>query len=337
MPPPEPRGRGMRRRDVIAGLVGAAAEWPVVGRAQQGERARRVGMLVAISENDPQAPLRLAAIKDGLNELGWRNNLQLDARFTDGGADKLRRLAVELLALRPDVIFAGNTSSLAPLHRETSSVPLIFAQVEDPVANGFVTSLAKPGGNITGFSNYEDTMPGKWLQLLKELAPHVTRVGFVFDPSNPSGARAISYLNTVAPTLGVEVLAVVANQLSNSEGAIDSLAVRGNAGLIVLGGSATASNRDRIVALSARYKLPAIYPYRYFVASGGLMSYGADTLDLYRRATTYIDRVLKGERPADLPVQQPTKFEYVINLKTARDMSLDMPASLLARADEVIE
>ena len=326
----------IRRRDFIAG-VGATSAWTITARGQVTKPARRIGMLVAIAENDPQASLRVGAIKDGLRDLGWRDNIQLDIRFTDRGADQLRALAVELLALNPDVIFAGNTSSLAPLHRETRTVPLVFAQVEDPVANGFVASLARPGGNVTGFTNFEDTMPGKWLQLLKEFMPNVVRVAFVFDPTNPSGTRSLRFLNTVAPSLGVEVSGAPANDLATLEGVIDSLAAGRNAGLIVLGGSATATYRDRIIALVGRHRLPAIYPYRYFVTSGGLASYGADTLDLYRRAASYIDRILRGEKPADLPVQQPTKFEFVINLKTAKALGLDVPPMLLARADEVIE
>jgi putative ABC transport system substrate-binding protein len=327
----------MKRREFITLLGGAAAVWPLAARAQQAERMRRVGVLVNIAETDRQAPARLAAIRNGLRERGWSDNIQLDVRFSAGDHDRLRVHAAELLTLKPDVIFAGNTSALAAIHRETRSVPVVFAQVEDPVANGFVASLARPGGNMTGFASFEDAMPAKWLEVLKDLAPGVARVGFIYDPTNPAGTRGLRTTTAAARALGVEVSGAAVDNPAAVDKAIDSLAASRGAGLIVLGDATTATHRNRIVAAAVRHRLPAVYPNRYFVASGGLVSYGIDTIDLYRRAMSYVDRILKGEKPADLPVQQPTRFELVINLKAAKAIGLDVPPMLLARADEVIE
>jgi len=297
---------------------------------------RRVGVLIAIAENDPEAARRTAAIQEGLQERGW-TNIHLDIRFNGGGGDRLRAYAAELLELKPDVLFAGNTTALAALHRETSSVPIVFAQVEDPVTSGFVASLARPGGNITGFTNFEESFPVKWLELLKQLAPNVSRVSFIYDPTNPTGPRSLSIIEAGGSSMGVEVTGEAVRDAAGIQRATDTLASRPNGGLLVLGGAATATHRDVLIASAARHRLPAVYPYRYFPASGGLASYGADTIDLYRRSTSYIDRILRGEHPSELPVQQPTKFEIVINLKTAMALGLEVPSTVLARADEVIE
>jgi putative ABC transport system substrate-binding protein len=327
----------LKRREFITLLGGTAAAWPLIARAQQSERVRRVGVLVNIAESDPQAPARLAAIRNGLRERGWSDSLQLDVRFSPADADGLRALAAELLALKPDVIFAGNTSSLGAVHRETRTVPVVFAQVEDPVANGFIASLARPGGNITGFTNFEDAMPAKWLEMLKELAPGIVRIGFLYDPTNPAGLRNLKTIEAAGSLLGVEVSGTAVDSVAAIDSAIASIAAGRAAGLVVLGGATTATHRDRIIALAELYRLPAIYPYRYFVASGGLASYGTDTIDLYRRAMSYVDRILRGEKPAELPVQQPTRFEFLVNLKAAKAIGLEVPPTLLSRADEVIE
>lgn len=326
----------MRRRDFIPLVVGLLSG-PITGYAQQPTKTRRVGVLTGIAESDSETPLRIAALKKGLQENGFGDTVKLDIRAGAGGSDQLQAHAAELVALQPDVLFAGNTAALAALHRQTRTLPIVFAQVTDPVANGFVASLSRPGGNITGFTNFEESMPGKWLELLRGLAPSVNSVGFIYDVANPAGAHAAQLLKTSAPALSIHVVEAPVRDRATIENAIVSLAQHENAGLVVLGSPATAANRDRIIALAQAHRLPAIYPYRYFVASGGLASYGVDTADLYRRAAGYIGRVLKGEKPAELPVQQPNKFELVINLKTARAYGLQVPDKLLALADEVIE
>ena len=323
----------MKRRAFITLLGTAAAAWPLVARAQQ---MRRIGVLVNIAENDPQAPARLAAIRAGLREHGWSNNI-LDVVFSAADASRLRAHAAQLLALKPDVIFAGNTSALAAVHHETRSVPVVFAQVEDPVANGFVASLSRPGGNVTGFANFEDAIPTKWIELIKEFAPGLARVAFIYDPANPAGARNLRTMSTAGWSIGIEVSGASVGNVAAIDQAIGSIAQSHAAGLVVNGGAATATHRDRIIALAERYRLPAIYPYRYFITSGGLACYGVNTIDLYRRAMSYVDRILKGEKPADLPVQQPTRFEFLINLKAAKAIGLDVSPTLLASADEVIE
>jgi putative ABC transport system substrate-binding protein len=325
----------MRRREFIT-LLGGAAAWPLRLEAQQSNRDARVAMLVAIAETDPQAPLRTAAIRDGLRERGW-SEIRIDTRFSAGDAQRLRGYAAELLGLKPDVFFAGNTSALAAVFKETRTLPIVFAQVDDPVASGFVASLSRPGGNVTGFSSFEESFPVKWLELLKQVAPRVSRVSLLYDPANPAGTRSLTIMQTGAASLGIEVTGAAVQDSADIENAINSLTERPNGGLAVLGSPSTAQYRELIVERAARHHLPAIYPYRYFVASGGLISYGIDTLDLYRRATSYIDRILRGEKPANLPVQQPTKFEMVVNLRTARTLGIDVPDKLLAIADEVIE
>ena len=325
----------MKRREFIA-LLGGAGTLPVCARAE-GVQLRRIAVLVAIAENDPEAPRRISALRGGLQERGWVNNIHLETRFSAGSGERLRAYAAELVELKPDIIFAGNTTALGALHRETRSIPIVFAQVEDPVAGGFVASLARPGGNITGFTNFEETFPIKWLELLKQLAPNVSRVAFIYDPGNVTGPRSLAIIRSGAPSIGVEVTGAAVRDAAGIQEAIDTLASRPNGGILVLGGAATATHRDLIITSAAHRRLPAVYPYRYFVTSGGLASYGVDTVALYRQSASYIDRILKGERPAELPVQQPTKFEIVINLKIANALNLKISPAVLARADEVIE
>jgi putative ABC transport system substrate-binding protein len=329
----------MRRREFITLLGGAAAVWPLVARAQQPERMRRVGVLIAIAENDPQAPPRVAAIKNGLRERGWIDgrNVRLDFRFSGEDAENLRVIASELVGLNTDAIFVGNTTALAAVHRETRTIPIVFAQVDDPVRGGFVASLARPGGNVTGFALFEETIAVKWLELVKQIAPSVARVAIIYDPANPSWSGYLRTIEAGAPSFGVQVLGSAVRDADELQRAIDSFAGEPNGGLIVLAGPVTATYREQIIGLAVRHRLPAVYPYRYFVTAGGLASYGADNIDLYRRAMSYVDRILKGEKPAELPVQTPTKYELVINLKTAKVLGLDLPISLLARTDEVIE
>ena len=337
-------GRGrmaihLRRREFIFTLGGAAAAWPPAARAQQVERMRRIGVLLVLAENDPEAQRRIAIIQKGLQEFGWIDgrNVRIDFRWTSGDPDRLRAHAKELVGLSPDVILCGSTGALAALHRETRTVPIVFAQVTDPVGAGFVASVAHPGGNITGFAQYEVGIGVKWLELLKQIAPGVSRVEIIFDPANPLAAEFIRLMETGAPSLAVQVSSSGIRNSADIERAINALADQHNGGLIVLTSPLTAVHRDVIIGLAARHRLPAVYGLRYFVESGGLASYGIDNNDLYRRAVHYVDRILKGEKPADLPIQFTTKFELVINLKTAKALGLDVPIPVLARTDEVIE
>ena len=296
-----------------------------------------MGVLMLIAEDDPQGQARIGALRQGLQELGWSEgrNIRIDYRLTaDQG--RARAYASELLDLNPDVIFAGTPPAVAALKEATRTVPIIFAQVPDPIALGFVTSMARPGGNITGFSLYEFTIGVKWLELLKQIAPGVARVSVVYSPATPSWVGYLTAVETGAAPLGIQLSAAPARDAAEIERAIVAVATEPNAGLLVLPGPLIA-DRELIVNLAARYRLPAVYPYRFFVATGGLASYGADNVDLYRRAASYVDRILKGEKAAVLPVQAASKFELVINLKTAAALGLDPPVSLLARTDEVIE
>jgi putative ABC transport system substrate-binding protein len=327
------------RRKFLATLGGAAAAWPLVARAQQGERVRRIGVLMVLAENDPEAQRRIAIIQKGLQEFGWIDgrNIRIDFRWTAGDSDRLRTHAKELVGLSPDVILSGSTAALAALHRETRTVPIVFAQVTDPVGAGFVASLAHPGGNITGFANYEVGIGVKWLELLKQIAPDVSRVEIIYDPANPLAAELIRSIDTGAPSLAVQVSSSAIRNSADIERAINALADQRNGGLVVFATPLTGVHRDVIIGLAARHRLPAVYGFRYFVESGGLASYGIDNNDLYRRAVSYVDRVLKGEKTADLPIQYATKFELVINLRTAKALGLDVPIPVLARTDEVIE
>jgi putative ABC transport system substrate-binding protein len=329
----------MRRRDFITLLGGAAATWPLAARAQQGERVRRVGVLTNLASDDPEAQVRNTAFAQALAQLGWAvgQNLQIEHRWAAGDAERIRRYAAELIALTPDVMLATGAAGVAPLLQATRTVPIVFVLVPDPVGAGFVDSLARPGGNATGFVQFEYGISGKWLELLKEIAPGVTRVAVLRDPAIAAGQGQVAAIQAVAPSFGVEVTPINVRDTGEIERAIAAFARTSREGLIVTASALTLFHRDLIVALAARYKLPTVYVQRLFVAGGGLISYGADVVDQYRRAANYVDRILKGEKPANLPVQAPTKYELVINLKTARALGLDVPSSLLARADEVIE
>ncbi len=327
----------MRRREFIT-LVGGATVWPVVARAQQGERVRRVGVIMAIAEGDQQAKDRMVALNRGLQDLGWVDgrNVRIDMRL-GSGTDNLRRNIAALVALAPDVLLSSGTASLGPLMEATRTIPVVFVNVADPVGAGYVESLAQPGGNVTGFLQSEYSLSGKWPELLKQIAPDVKRAAVVRDPTLTSGIGQFAVIQSVAPSLGLDVRPVNSRDASEIERGITAFARLGNGGLIVTAGASANVNRDRIIALAARYKLPAVYAQRIFVTSGGLIAYSPNNLEQFRQAAAYIDRILKGEKPADLPVQAPTKYELVINLKAAKALGLTMPPTLLARADEVIE
>ena len=329
----------MKRREFIAGIGSAAAAWPAVARAQQGERIRRVGILLPAAASEPEVQTRLIAFVQGLAQLGWivGQNVRIAPRWATTSAGEIRRHAAELVALAPDVILAHGASTVGPLLQASRSVPIVFPVVGDPVGAGFVDSLARPGGNATGFSVNEYSIGGKMLELLKEIAPDLIRVAVLRDPATPSGVAQFGVIQAVAPSLRVEVNPVNMRDAVEIERAVAVFARASNGGLIVTGSGPGAFHRDLIVTLAAQHKLPAIYFERTFVATGGLISYGTDWVVQYRRAAGYVDRILKGEKPADLPVQAPTKYELVINLKTAKALRLTMPTTILARADDVIE
>ncbi len=328
----------MRRREFITLLGGAAAGWPLAARAQQGERMRRIGVLMAFTADDPEGQARLMAFAQSLQQSGWTvgGNLRIDIRWGAGDADRNRKYAVELVALAPDVILANGGPELRPLQQATRSVPIVFANVADPVGQGFVASLARPGGNVTGFTPYEFGQSGKWLELLKEIAPGVTRAAVLLNRAFASGIAQLGAIQAVAPLFGVEVSPIDLRDASEIEHIVTAFARAPNGGLI-LTGAGSGARRELIITLAARYRLPAVYPYPYHVTNGGLTSYGPDVVDQYRRAAGYVDRILRGETPADLPVQMPTKYRLAINLKTAKALGLTVPDTLLARADEVIE
>jgi putative tryptophan/tyrosine transport system substrate-binding protein len=329
----------MRRREFITLLGGAAAAWPFAARAQQADRVRRIGVLMPLAAGDPEAKARIAVFQQRLQQLGWVDgrNMQIDTRWSGGNDADTRKHAAELAALAPDVILANGASVTGPLLQATRTVPIVFVIVTDPVGAGFVDSLARPGGNATGFINFEYGMSGKWLELLKQIAPGVTRAAVIRDPTNTAGIGQFAAIQSIAPSLGVEVIPLNVGAATEIERAVAAFRRAPNGGLIVTGSALALVHRDLIVTLAARHKLPAVYWDRAPVAAGGLISYGADLRDQFRRAAPYVDRILKGEKPADLPVQAPTKYELVINLKTAKAMGLEMPPTLLARADEVIE
>ena len=329
----------MRRRDFIALLAGAAAAWPLAARAQQGERMRRIGVLMNLAADDAEGQARLAAFLQGLQQLGWTDggNVRIDTRWGAGDGEHYRKYAAELVGLRPDALFASGAVVASAFRRVTRTVPIVFASAVDPVGSGLVASLARPGGNVTGFTVYEFGMSGKWLELLKQIAPRVTQVAVLRDPTVQSGMGVFGAIQSVAPSFGVELHPVDVSDAGEIERAITAFASGSNGGVIVTQNAPAILRRELIITLAARLRLPAVYAYRVFVTSGGLISYGPDTIDPYRRAAGYVDRILKGEKPADLPVQAPVKYELVINLKTAKALGLDVPAAVLARADEVIE
>ena len=328
----------MRRRAFIA-LIGAAAAWPLAAGAQQGERVRLIGVLLPAAAGDSVFQARLAAFHQGLALLSWTigRNVRIDTRWATANVAEIRRHAAELVALAPDVILAHAAPTVGPLLQVTRTVPIVFPVVADPVAAGYVESLSRPGGNATGFGAYEYSLGGKWLELLTQIAPGVTRIAVIRDASLTSGTGQFAAIQSAASAFRVELRAVGVGDAGEIERGVTAFAHSPNGGLIVPASALATRHRDLIITLAARHKLPALYFDRAFVAAGGLMSYGPDQIDLYRQAAHYVDRILKGEKPADLPVQQPTKFELVINLKTAKALGIDVPPTLLARADEVIE
>ena len=329
----------MRRREFIALLGGAAACWPLGARAQQSNRLRLVGVLFAMSPSDPESELRVRAFEAGLRELGWTEgrNLRLEYRWAPGDAALLHSQATELVGLAPDLILATSTPVLGAL-RQGNPLPIVFVQVTDPVGGGFVPNLARPGGYLTGFTSFEFTIGSKWLEALKHVAPEVQRVALIFNPDTAPFAHLFwQPVVEAAPAFDVEPIQVPIRDVGEIEHAIEAFARAGNGGLMVLPDVSSTNYRDLIIALAARHRLPAVYPYRHFAASGGLMSYGTDVADVFRRAASYVDRILKGAAPGDLPVQAPAKYEFVINLKTANTLGLTVPPLWLGRADEVIE
>ena len=329
----------MKRREFIALISAAVAGWPLAARAQQGERVRRIGVLMNLTADDAEGQGRLAAFMQGLQEAGWSvgRNVRVDLRWGGGDPELYRSHAAELVALAPDVFLAAGAIVTRALQRATRTIPIVFANAVDPVGMGFVASLARPGGNATGFTVFEFSMGGKWLELLKQIAPGITRAAVLRDTSLASGAGEFDAVQTVAPSFGVELHPVDVRDADEMDRAITAFASESNGGLIVTQNATAILHRKLIIALAARHRLPAIYAYSSFVTDGGLISYGPDSMDGYRRAAAYVDRILKGAKPADLPVQAPVKYELAINLKTAKALGLDVPPTLLARADEVIE
>jgi putative ABC transport system substrate-binding protein len=330
----------MQRRKFITLLGGAAAAWPLTVRAQQPERIRRIGVMMQTAETDPEGRARLAAFTKGLRDAGWTDgrNVRIDYRWAAGSADDGRALGAELAALTPDVLLAVSTPTLAVLKQETRTIPIIFVLVSDPVGQGFIKSLSHPGANITGFTNFEFSMMGKWLEILKEIAPNTRRVAIMFNPETaPYSQYYLPQFKVAASLIAVKAMTASVHNYAEIDSIITTLGRSSDAGIIVMSDTFTLNHRDEIISLAARNRIPVIYPYRYFATKGGLISYGVDTLDLFRRSASYVDRILRGEKPADLPVQAPTKYELVINLKTAKALGLTVPQTLLARADEVIE
>src|SRR5215470_9487052 len=328
----------MRRRDFIT-LLGGAAAWPLTAQAQQPQRMRRIGVLEPIAVDDPEALARVTAFAQGLQQLGWTagHNVRIDYRWGAGDADRIHQQAAELAALTPDAILTVGASTTAPMLRATRKVPVVFVAVVDPVGAGYVDSLARPGGNATGFTNFEFSMGAKWLELLKEIAPSVTLAAVIRDPDLSIGAGQFSAVQTAAPSLGIEARPVNVRDPAEIERVIAAFARSGNGGLIVTGSGLAGLHRHVLVSVAAQHNLPAVYFERYFVTAGGLSSYGTSVVEQHRTAAGYVGRILKGEKPADLPVQAPNKYELVVNLKTAKALGLEVPTTVLARADEVIE
>jgi putative ABC transport system substrate-binding protein len=328
----------MRRREFITLVGGAVAAWPLAALAQQSDRTRRIGFLIGLSADDANSRALYEAFRQGLEQLGWIDgrNVRIDARFGAGDSVRIRKYAAELVAFSPDVILAGG-SNLSPVLQATQTVPIVFALVQDPVGSGFVHSLSRPGGNATGFMMFEYSLCGKWPELLKEIAPGVTRAAVLRDPAVPAGIGQFAVIQSVAPSVGVDVSPINLGDAAEIEREVAAFAQSANGGLILTSSSLSAVHRDLIITLAAQHKLPAVYQERNYVTAGGLISYGPNFLDQIRRAAGYVDRILKGEKSGDLPVQAPTKYELVVNLKTAKALGLTIPQSVLARADEVIE
>jgi putative tryptophan/tyrosine transport system substrate-binding protein len=336
-------GEPMRRRDVLGLLGGVAAvsssSWPLDASAQQDGRMRRVGVLMDAAEDDPEYRARLAAFRQGLEKFGWveGRNVRTDTRHGAGRPDEFSVLAKELVALQPDVIFVTGTGAVAAAQRESRAIPIVFIGVADPIGSGFIASLARPGGNLTGFLSLEASVAGKWLAMLKEIAPNLARAAFVGNPKTGAHDYFLRAAEALAPPLAIELMPSRVETAADIEHAIESIARVPNGGLVLPPDGTTIVHRNLILALAARHRLPAVYALRFFVAAGGLMSYGTDLVDQYRRAATYVDRILRGDKPADLPEQAPVKYETVLNLKTAKALGLTVPDLMLVRADEVIE
>jgi putative ABC transport system substrate-binding protein len=328
----------MRRREFIT-LIGGAAAWPIAARGQQRERMRLIGVLMSIASDDPEGQARLAAFLQGLQEWGWSvgRNVVIEIRWGAGDSDRYRKYAAELVALSPDTVLAGGGSTIPALQQASRTIPIVFANATDPVGSGYVRSLAQPGGNATGFALSEFATSGKLLELLKQIAPHITRVVVVRDPSLPSGSGQFGAIQGAASSLGVELSPADVRDTHDIERVLATLAQRPNGGLVVPPSAAAAVHRDLIIALAAQHRLPAAYPYRYYISAGGLIAYGSNLMEQYRQAAAYVDRIFKGENPAELPVQTPTKYELVVNMRTAKSLGLTVPATLLATADGVIE
>jgi putative ABC transport system substrate-binding protein len=329
----------MRRRNFIKGIAGSAAARPFAARAQQPERMQRIGVLMPFATSDPQYEARLGAFQQGLQKLGRIDgrDVRIEYRASAGNPDEIRKYATELVSLAPNVIVATGVSTVVPLQQATRSVPIVFVVVPDPVGAGIVGNLAKPGGNVTGFTLFEYGLSGKWLELLKEIAPRVTRAGVFRNPAISAGIGQFAAIQSMAPSLGVDLTPIDVRDAAEIERDVAAFAHVPNGGLIVTGSALAGAHRDLLIALASQHKLPAVYYESSFVTAGGLISYGADILEEYRLAAGYVDRILKGEQPADLPVQAPTKYETAINLKTAKALGIEIPPSVLARADEVIE
>jgi putative ABC transport system substrate-binding protein len=329
----------MRRRDFIKVIVGSAAAWPVTTRAQQPERMRRIGVLMGYPEGDKQAQAGVSALRKELENLGWieARNIQSDYRWAGPDPDRARTFAKELIGMSPDVIVSSTNQVTAIVQHETRTIPIVFAFVGDPVGSGFVQSLSKPGGNLTGFANFENSIGGKWLELLRELAPQAKRVGFIYCPSAAPNVGFFHAAQTAAPAFGLTLIPLPVNDASDIERGVTAFAAEADGGLIVAPHAVTLGNRNLIDGLALKYRLPAVYSDRYFAESGGLISFGNNTPDLFGRAASYVDRILKGAKPAELPVQLPTKFELIVNLKAARAIGLPVPTTILSRADDVIE
>jgi putative ABC transport system substrate-binding protein len=330
----------LKRREFIT-LLGSAAAWPLAARAQQPEKTRRIGVLAGLAESDPETRARLAGFRQGLEKRGWSEgrNVRIDYRFApESSADQLQALAKELIALQPDVILSQGTPPTAALQQETRAIPIVFAGIADPIGSGFVGSLPRPGSNLTGLMMFEASVAGKWLAMLKEIAPRLERAAFVINPKTaPFYNYYLRVAESVSPSLGIKLVPSLVGNTADIERAIESFAGVPNGGLLVPPDVSATAHRDLIIALAARYSLPAVYSFRLFVVAGGLMSYGVDFVDMFRQAASYVDRILRGDKPADLPVQAATKFETIVNLKTAKTLGLTVPPGLLVAADEVIE
>ena len=332
-------GKAMRRRDFIRGIIGSATAFPLAVEAQQAERVRRIGVMMGYAETDPAAQAQVAALRQGLQKLGWEEgrNIHVDVRYPGGDASAVRTALMELMRFTPDVLVTNTNLVTAVVHGEVRTIPIVFISIGDPVGSGFVDNEAHPNGNLTGFANWEPSMSGKWLGLLKEVAPQIQRIGLLVHPETPANYAMFKFAEALPPAPNIKLVGLGAHDADEIERSMVAFATEGNGGIIVIPHAVTLTNRDLIVALAARLRLPTLYPLAFYAKAGGLISYGFDTVDQFQKGAEYVDRVLRGAKPADLPVQYPTKFQLVVNLKTAKILGLTIPESFLQRADEVIE